>query len=119
MVAPGFLQNPEVRRWLNGVDPLDIFVEIAKAAGLRWARLGKRIFNRSVVECFYGCPVVEICGKVTGFILELLLRDQQLIWAIQAACFIALTVLRDPQVTLKFLRRFDAQLARRRTALAD
>jgi len=34
MVAPGFLQNPEVRRRLNGVDPLDIFVEIAKAAGL-------------------------------------------------------------------------------------
>jgi hypothetical protein len=21
MVAPGFLQNPEVRRWLNGVEP--------------------------------------------------------------------------------------------------
>ena len=53
-----------------------------------------------------GCPVVEICGKEIDL-------------AVQAACFIALTVLRDPQVTLKFLRRFDAQLARRRTALDD
>ncbi len=29
MVAPGFLQNHEVRRWLNGIEPAWTMLEIA------------------------------------------------------------------------------------------
>ena len=29
VVAPGFLQNPEVRRWLNGIEPAWTMLEFA------------------------------------------------------------------------------------------
>ena len=34
MVAPGFLQNPEVRRWLNGVEPAWTLLEYGSYAAL-------------------------------------------------------------------------------------
>jgi len=35
MVAPGFLQNPEVRRWLNGVEPAWTMLEFNSLNALR------------------------------------------------------------------------------------
>ena len=35
MVAPGFLQNPEVRRWLNGVEPAWTALEFNSLNALR------------------------------------------------------------------------------------
>jgi len=35
MVAPGFLQNPEVRRWLNGVEPAWTMLEFDSLNALR------------------------------------------------------------------------------------
>ena len=35
MVAPGFLQNPEVRRWLNGVEPAWTMLEFDSFNALR------------------------------------------------------------------------------------
>jgi hypothetical protein len=35
MVAPGFLQNPEVRRWLNGVEPAWTMLEFNGLNALR------------------------------------------------------------------------------------
>jgi hypothetical protein len=35
MVAPGFLENPEVRRWLNGVEPAWTMLEFNSLNALR------------------------------------------------------------------------------------
>jgi hypothetical protein len=35
MVAPGFLQNPDVRRWLNGVEPAWTMLEFDSLNALR------------------------------------------------------------------------------------
>jgi hypothetical protein len=35
MVAPGFLQNPEVRRWLNGVEPAWTMLDFDRFNALR------------------------------------------------------------------------------------
>ena len=35
MVAPGFLQDPEVRRWLNGVEPAWTMLEFNSVNALR------------------------------------------------------------------------------------
>jgi hypothetical protein len=35
MVAPGFLDNPEVRRWLNGVEPAWTMLEFNSLNALR------------------------------------------------------------------------------------
>jgi hypothetical protein len=35
MVAPGFLANPEVRRWLNGVEPAWTMLEFNSLNALR------------------------------------------------------------------------------------
>jgi hypothetical protein len=35
MVAPGFLENPEVRRWLNGVEPAWTMLEFKSLNALR------------------------------------------------------------------------------------
>src|SRR5215472_14916590 len=35
MVAPGFLDNPEVRRWLNGVEPARTMLEFNSLNALR------------------------------------------------------------------------------------
>src|ERR1700732_5328738 len=35
MVAPGFLENPEVRRWLNGVEPAWTMLECNSLNALR------------------------------------------------------------------------------------
>src|SRR5258707_1124037 len=35
MVAPGFLENPEVRRWLNGVEPAWTMLEFDSLNALR------------------------------------------------------------------------------------
>ena len=35
MVAPGFLQNPEVRRWLNGIEPAWTMLEFNSQNALR------------------------------------------------------------------------------------
>src|SRR6266446_6557234 len=35
MVAPGFLENPEVRRWLNGIEPAWTMLEFNSLNALR------------------------------------------------------------------------------------
>ena len=35
MVAPGFLENPEVRRWLNGVEPAWTMLDFDSVNALR------------------------------------------------------------------------------------
>src|SRR5712672_4230363 len=71
MVAPGFLENPEVRRWLNGVEPAWTMLEFNSLNALRHEPSGS---NRAI-RLEPGLADVEIAGSaVTANALSLLRR---------------------------------------------
>ena len=71
MVAPGFLQNPEVRRWLNGVEPAWTMLEFNSLNALRH----EPSTSNHAIRLEPDLPDVEISGSaVTANALILLRR---------------------------------------------
>jgi hypothetical protein len=71
MVAPGFLENPEVRRWLNGVEPAWKILDYDSFNALRHEPSG----NNHAIHLEPDLADAEICGSaVTTNAVLLLLR---------------------------------------------
>ena len=70
MVAPGFLDNPEVRRWLNGVEPAWTMLEFNSLNALRHEPSG----SNQAIRLQPDLADLEICGSAVTTSAILLLR---------------------------------------------
>ena len=74
MVAPGFLANPEVRRWLNGVEPAWTMLEFDSFNALH----GEPSANNQAIRLKANLTEAEISGSaITANALLLLRRAQE------------------------------------------
>jgi hypothetical protein len=75
MVTPGFLQNPEVRRWLNGVEPAWTMLEFNSLNALRH----EPSTSNQAIRLEPDLPDAEIFGSaVTANALSLLRRAAEI-----------------------------------------